>query len=72
MLKRTHRVSSEALTTSFPRSLFHQETFSGGERGRPRRGKTPKLTRGKALQERYLLLGHQAPSRAGAKRIPWD
>jgi len=54
MLKRTHGVSFGALAASSPRGPFHQETSSSEECGRPRRGKTPKPTRGRALRERSL------------------
>ena len=70
MLKRTHRVSSGALATSFPRGSFHQEVCNGRKHGRLRRRKTPKPTRVKALRERHLLLAAPSPWPGRHRGIP--
>ena len=70
MFKRTHRVSSGALAASIPWGSFHQEVCNGRKHGRPRRGKTPKPTRGKALRERHLLLVAPSPWPGRHRGIP--
>ena len=53
-----------------PRGPPRQKNCSDGRYGRPRRGETPKPTRGQALRERHLLLATPSPRSDQRQGIP--
>jgi len=53
-----------------PRGPPRQKNCSGGRYERPRRGETPKPTRGQALRERHLLLAAPSPRSDQRQGIP--
>ena len=72
MLKEPHGSPFGILAAPLPRGTFHQETSSGEECRRPRRGKTLKPTRGRAPREHSLLPPYRVLCQTSAKGIPWE
>ena len=67
MLKRARGVSSGVFAASFPRGLFHQKTYSGGEHERPRRGRLRSGRKVRCSESATFYLQHHAPGRASAE-----